>query len=1341
MRRNPLANMKYPGGIISGEFLENMRLEEVKNKGVEPKSFATFDGGVPKNKKALEEQILETYNYLVEKWDNIRKYEDYDVTKAREKWLLPLFRALGFDPLYNQKAVELDRKGKMRFFFSHRGWSSLQAPPIHTVPLVDLEQPYKVGGHKRSPHDEVQAYLNASTAHKWGIVTNGLFVRILRDYHHTYTKGYVQFDLDNILQERQYNDFRAFYRITHASRFLPDDEGETVLERFYEQSKAAGVKVGQDLRGNVIQALESLGNGFLHFNTELREKLEKDSSRCQDYYVQVLRVIYRMLFLLYAEQRGMLPPKGIYIEEYSMVKLRELAETASGNDNSKDLWEGLKATFQMVKTGVPFPDPKKEVFGYNGLLFEDSQIKDLLTVKCRNQDLLSAVKALTVIEKERITKRINYIDLGVEEIGSIYESLLDFTPRVTSEQEEVDGREIPAHRFFLDPRGTARKTTGSYYTNPALVNELIKSALIPVLEDKLEKGADDPEGALLSMKVCDPACGSGAFLIAATQYLGRRLAQMRTEQEEPSQDELQQAMRDVLQHCIYGVDLNPMAVELAKVSLWIVTSVKDLPLNFLDHHIKCGNSLIGATPELLEKPLPDKAFDAKTGDDKAVSRRTKALNKAEKKDHTLGEFITTQTLDLSDYYEAISDMEERRPEDVDKKKERYDELRHEEALLREKFLADAWTAAFFWPMNEDSPTPPTQGVLRRVRSHGPQAWEPESVELVNELASKHRFFHWYLEFPDVFHFGGYDTIIGNPPWERIKLQEKEWFMQRAPNISNAKNASTRRKLITELAKENIELYLEFESDKRSSDCQSFFVRMTDRYPLCGRGDVNLYAIFAEGNRNLLNHNGLFGCILPTGIATDDTTKLFFQDLITEKDLRSLYDFENKKKLFPDVAPPQKFCCITAGRGKPPVDNFPEFAFFLHTLDELEDSNNRFTLSTEDIALLNPNTNTCPIFRKRHDAVLTKYIYKRVGILIKEGESEDNPWGIKFNTMFHMANDSHLFNTYEELEEKGYKLIGNKFCKEERYFPLYEAKMFHHYDYRYNTYKGVPISRRFKVKAYALPVDKTKNNEAPLPRYWIKENDVLTRWPFQSKWCFTFRDVTNVNTNRRTAIFSIIPQVGIAHKAPILFPNSVNSSIALGLYSSLSSFIFDYCVRQSLGGTSLSYFILKQTPSLRPNDFIKRCLWAPSLSIIEWLKPRVIELLYTSHDLKPMAQECGYNGPPYKWDEKRRLILLSEIDAAFFHLFLGTIEEWQKNGSKSLLKLFPTPGKAVNYILNTFPIIKKKDIGKYDYYKTKENIMDIFNRIQKSIEIDEEYQSKLKPPPAHPEQCVTLEENK
>ncbi len=399
--------------------------------------------------------------------------------------------------------------------------------------------------------------------------------------------------------------------------------------------------------------------------------------------------------------------------------------------------------------------------------------------------------------------------------------------------------------------------------------------------------------------------------------------------------------------------------------------------------------------------------------------------------------------------------------------------------------------------------------------------------------------------------------------------------------------------------------------------------------------------------------------------------------------------------------------------------------------------------------MNPNTRTCPIFRSRRDAELTKAIYRRVPVLIREGEDdtpEANSWGIHLQRMFHMADDSNLFCTREQLEADGCTLEGNIFRKENAaYLPLYEAKMLHQYDNRYNTYDGVPLESRFNVKAFALPMDDKKRDPyaVPLPRYWVAEAEVISAWPHTSNWCFVFRDVTNVNTNRRTAIFSILPRTAVGNKAPTLFPRSARGVGAAGLYGDLCSFVFDYCVRQSVGGSSLSFFILRQLPVLQETDLHRKCEWAKSAEILGWLAMRVLELTYTSWDLEPFALDCGWCDPPFRWDEERRFLLRCELDAAFFHLYLSaeTNGDWRHvegETAEHLAQLkasFPTPRDAVAYIMDTFPIVRRKDEEKYNGdYRTKRVILEIYDAIARSIRTGEPYQTRLEPPPADARCC-------
>lgn len=1064
------------GGLISAAFIENIREPGSRQGGVEPESFDLPWSPAPGNPAAMEDTIATAWELVLERWDAVRMaLPEMDVSQVRSRWLLPLFQVLDFEPVYQRGDTVLDEAGRLRFPLSHRGWAGDGAPVLHTVvPAQDLDD-RAIGGRgvkAKSPHDMLQAFLNASPGDRWAVLSNGILLRLLRDYHHTFAKGYVQFDLESMLETRNYGDFRALYRMGHASRFIPRGEGEEALsplEQFYKDSIATGIKVGEDLRGQVRQAIEILGNGFLNGTQEagggLVRRLQEDAAKCRAYCGEILRVIYRVLFLLFAEQRGMMPGRdSLYAEAYSISALRARAEgDLPREDDFTDLWEGLKVTFRMVREGVP----ALGVFGYDGMLFDDEPTSLLNGSPAqgagsgraiRNSDLLHAIRALTLIEREGVLQRISYADLGVEELGSIYESLLDYTPRVTVAPEEVDGRQVPANAFFLDPRGSERKTTGSYYTHPSLVNELIKSALLPVAWARLEEAglpvigekeigeasagllADYAglsqtqraagEKALLSITVCDPAAGSGHFIVKANNALGAELARVRSGDEYPSEGEVQAAKRDVLAHCIYAVDLNPMAVELCKVSLWINASVRDKPLSFLDHHIRCGNSLLGATPELMADGIPYEAFALGiSGDDRETAKAIRARNRDERREmeespaYQMAFRVTVYEPGgaVRQEYVTIGDMAEDDPHEA---RERYLAYLADDDLRRRKLEADCWTAAFFWPLTRSDPKKPgfsekpgfypTYAEFVRLQAEGPAALPTEALVQIEALARRYRFFHWHLEFPDVFgeeERGGFDVVLGNPPWERIKLQEKEFFADRDPAITEARTAAARRRLIKQLPKTNPTLHAAYSAALRDSEAVSHYLRDSGRHPLTSSGDINTYNVFAGLARQIMSQAGRTGLILPTGVATDYANREFFSDLVIHNQLLSLCDFENRRGIFPEVETNMRFCLLTlCGSGAEEM----EFSFGLYSVDEMDDPERVYALTPPDFLLMNPNTRTCPVFRTRRDAEVTRKLYGSTPVLVNEQASED-PWAVRFFAMFHMTNDSSHFLTREELE--------------------------------------------------------------------------------------------------------------------------------------------------------------------------------------------------------------------------------------------------------------------------------------------------------------------------------------
>jgi len=779
---------------------------------------------------------------------------------------------------------------------------------------------------------------------------------------------------------------------------------------------------------------------------------------------------------------------------------------------------------------------------------------DLDECALSNRDLLAGFWHLANYRESPSApaRRVNYSALDVEEMGSVYESLLDCHPII---QTDAAGR-----MSFELAAGSERKTTGSYYTPPELVNELIQSALVPVLGERLKAvpSPKDKEKAILSLKVCDPACGSGHFLLAAARHLGKELARLRTSEDEPPPERVRECVRDVISHCLYGVDKNPLAVDLCRVALWIEGHTEGKPLTFLDHRIRCGDSLVGVFDlETLKKGIPEEAFKPLAGDDKDAARAALKQNRYETKEgpRLFGWEAAEGLKEIRGRGGELEAIADDTPEQIRRKKAAYEAQHRNPAWRRDKTACDLWTAAFFQKYVPGRP-PITSGAVADVLDGRPidgrQTAEAEA------LSMRQGFFHWPLEFPEVFSEGGFDIVLSNPPWERIKLQEQEFFAVRDKRIAEAQTKAVREKMIRELAGTYALLHAEYVEALRSADSASRFIRNSGRFPLAGRGDINTYAVFAELARNLTRTNRRSGIIIPSGIATDDTTKYFFQDIVKNGALVSLYDFENRKGIFSAVHRSYKFCLFTCEKTEKEKTGTrsAEFIFFAHGVSDLKDPERRFTLSPEDIALLNPNTENCPIFRSRADAELTKAIYRRVPILWRErseAQTESNPWNIKFSTLFHMANDSHLFKTAKELRADGYRLEGNIFVGSYgRYLPLYEAKMLHQFDHRWATYEEMPDG---KVESRDVTVEEKRDpNFVVQPRYWVKEDVVESAIPESGrcdKYLLGWRNICR-STDERTIISTAFQKSAVGHAYLLLFIRNFSNKMRVVLLSVLNS---------------------------------------------------------------------------------------------------------------------------------------------------------------------------------------------
>lgn len=1267
---------------------------------------------------------------------------------TRDKWLLPLLYELGWgrpDVVSGGLAVPpgLGETEAPHFPVSHRvAWPDAANAsawvPLHLVGAgIDLDTK-NAGVTARAPQAMLQDYLNREDHALWAILSNGHLLRLLRDASSLTRQSFVEFDLDAIFGDQLYADFRILFLTVHASRFAPrlddkaakaaadtEDSGEDTeveqaepkldncwLERWRTTAIDDGARALLNLQHGIAAALQELGTGFVAHptNIALREALAAASDADRDLQRALLRIAYRLIVLFVVEDRDLLhrcdipeSARTLYADYFSTARLRRLAAEPIGGWHT-DLWQAHQiVTDALAGDGLP-------ALGLSGLgasLFSRDALSILDGAQLPNRALLAAVRALAQIDDPvtGLPRPVDYRNLDSEELGGMYEGLLAYTPRYHADERA----------FTLEvSTGNDRKKSGSYYTPSDLIALVLDEALDPLLDEAIRES--DPEQALLDLTVVDPACGSGHFVVAAVRRIAKALATVRTGETEPTPAALRTATADVIERCVYGVDLNDLAIEITKVALWLEAFDADRPFPFLDAHFRVGNALLGTTPELLRQNIPDAAFVPLGDDDKTWTSKLKARNKSERQADqdqlTLSFGPETLNVETSHFTKAAREADTGTVASVAALRARADAWRRLETdpdLVAAKLVADAWCAAFVQP--KTGATTSGQGITHatmRALSDTPESVPDTIITQVNNLARQYRFFHWHLEFPGIFTVrddgsadadagtgwtGGFSCVVGNPPWESLQLEDKQFFGNLGRvDIENAANADARKKMIAKLKDSDPDLFQLYNGARRQSDATTHLVR-GGRYPLTAQGKINTYSVFAETMRTVVSPKGVAGIIAPTGLATDSNTAPFFADTLSNHRLYAFYDFDNEAKIFRDVHHSYRFA-VTTMTGTQRTVPRTKFAFLNRYISDVPGK--RFQLAAKEVLALNPNTGTLPMFRSRKDADITLGVYSRHPVLIRDDDPDGNPWGLSFSQgLFNMSSDSGLFHTADDLADA--KFNGWSYKRDgKEYLPLYEAKMLSHFDHRFSTYKGA-TQAQLNVGALPRLTDEQHDDpeQEPLARYWVERSEVDAkledRWDRQ--WLLGWRDIARASDSR-TFVPSVLPASSVGHVFPVALPDEPTAAFRLhGLWSSM---MFDFVARQKLSGTHMTYNVLQQLAVPDPAEFEKKAPWRQQKSLADWLQPYVLELAYTSHRLRPYAQELDDDdGPPFHWDSERRALLRADLDAGFLHIYGLDRDE-------------------AEHVLDSFPVVRKYEERDFGEYRTKRLVLEAYERMSEAI---------------------------
>ena len=1221
----------------------------------------------------LRDEISTAFRVGQSHFDAFRKLENPSADATRRFVREFLAETLGFDDLASHEgAVSLLAGGRV--------------PVVITPPdeeKLDRKSPTLSTDRSRSAAFALQDYLNDREDALWGLATNGLVLRLMRDNASLTRPAYIEADLDQIFTNEDAASFTALWLLCHRTRF--GNEGAPATDCALERWRDTGAKEGEvardKLAGQVKLALKLLGSGFLEANPDLAKRLQDGEIPLTDWFNELLRLVYRLIFLMVAEDRNLLhPPKApvaarkLYAEGYSLSALRTACTRAATWDRHHDRYEGVKIVFGALAGG----ESTLALPALSGLFAAD-QLPHLETARLRNRAFMEALYRLSWLTDKSGMVPVNWRAMETEELGSVYESLLELQPQLAD-----DGRSLAFASDAAEQKGNQRKTTSSYYTPDSLVQALLDTALDPVL-DKTEAEAADPAKALLKLTVIDPACGSGHFLLAAARRIATRVARVRAEGT-PSTEDFRHALRDVARCCIHGVDRNPMAVELAKVALWIETVDPGMPLGFFDAQIRCGDALLGLFDlKVLEDGIPDTAYKPLKADDKDTAKYYAQANKGAKKgqgefDFGTGKAHMPDTKPLAVDFSGFRDLPEETVGQIGAKAKRFKELRGKPEFTCVQTACDLYAAAFLIPKTGGAPTDPTERKvptteeLWAVLKHGKLR---ESMTQAIAEARRVRAFHWPLEFPDIIQRGGFDVVLGNPPWDTMSPDYKEFFAIYDPGIRHMSPT------------EQEEAFARFSADpviaklwqQHCTDLYTavHFIKSSGRYRLfaagnLGKGDFNVYRMFVETALAATKEGRVAAQFVPEGLYNGANATAIRRELFSVFRLECLAGFENSKGVwFPDVDTRMKFCAYVAWKGGSTAEFHASFR--VNSLEKLEafKAGRGLKIPVSMVEEFSPDAVAVMEFAAQSEVDVCSRMY---ALYPKFGHEVE---GVPYR---HYMREVDM-GTNRDLFSEGKDGL-----------PVNEGRMVSAYDYRAKGYvSGRGRAAVWEEYTFGSPDKRIR------PQWRITDDKIPDKLGGRTnRYRIGFCDVASPTNQRALTAAMLPPETVCGDKVPtiVLGDQLADQLLWIGVANSI---VMDFLVRKKVS-LKMSYTIMDSLPF--PRDFGQ----TPSAGEIA---RRVCALCAVGPEMEEIRQQAIKAGILSRADDvienpDERAVTASEIDV------LVARDVYRLTKDEMLYILDPDNIMGKDCGVETFKALRNAEIRKFGEFRTQRLIKEAWERI-------------------------------